>query len=525
MADNIQETSTRALTNVDLTFSKISCTMGSGQLNNNTTADFRVVIEPAADKQSYTLQVYTRLTANYEFMWTGDGTLKVNVKWTGTNGTTQTYAMSMQTQTPLNVSGNQTPYTTPWNGPLTFRGIPAKGASSLNVDIDLDLLRTACAICSDQGNIKYEGPGNTSIYSEIDPGYDHDHYQHYYLNKDISVAAIPLESAPIISNLTNNNKYNSNNGISASTNSISIKWDSNGDAITSSRYRLNGGEWVNSTSLTSATITNLTAGTSYKVEVQSLNGAGSSDILSITVRTKHNIPIVTLDLQNRELNRLIFKWSSNKQLSYIKYELGDGNFATLDVSGTSGTIVVSPLEPKQTVNITIVGIASSTYDSLSSSEVKSSGTTYDIGRITSIGNCIFGESIDINIQSESDEDLQLRIDVDENSSQYDYMVNMPVSKGTFKFTPTQQQLDGFYKCFTNRNYINLLFTLYTNNGTKSWADTAMQKQLTLTGIAKTARVGVNGEPRRSQVWVSINGTPRRAIMWIGDENNKPRRCM
>lgn len=523
MADNIQEASTRALTNIDTTYTGISCTMGSGQLNNNTTADFRVVITPSSDKQSYTLQVYTRLTTNYEFQWTGDGTLNVDVKWTGTDGSTKTYSRSMETQTPLNVAPGDTPYTSPWNGPLTFSGISAKGAKSLNVAIDLDLLRTACSICYEQGNIKYEGPGNTSIYSQIDPGYDHDHYQHYYLTKDISVEDIPLESSPVISNLVNNNKYNNNNSISNSTNSITVGWTSSGDAITSSKYRVNGGDWVNASSLTSTTISNLNAGTSYTIEVQSSNGAGSSAILSTTIRTRHNIPVVTVALESKNLDTLTFKWTSDKDLGTIKYKVGTENFTESTVSGKTGSFTISSLNPKQEIEVVVVGVATLTYDSLSSTEVKTNGTTYDIGRISSIGTCIFGESIDINITSESSATLQLEI---KSSNGATYTMTNTVSKGASKLTFTQAQLDSFYKCFTNQNYINLSFTLTTVlNANKSWKDTVQTKQLTLTGIVKTGRVGVNDSPRRAQIWLSVDGIPRRAIMWVGDANNTPRRCM
>lgn len=333
----------------------------------------------------------------------------------------------------------------------------------------------------------------------------------------------PLLSPPTISNLVNNNPYNNQSGISASTNSISLKWDSTGDAIATSWYKVGNNAWVQLSAVTTCVIPNLSPGTSYTIQVQCSNAAGDGNVLSITVRTRHEAPVVSLSLDSVDLETLTFDWSSNKDLGSTQYKIDSGEWTNLGQTGKGGTFTTKWFDPKTKHTIYFRGVSTSTYDSLSSNESNASGTTYDRAHIQSIGDCTFGVKIDLQLSSESNKLLKLKIWTEGNSRTPEFVFDS-ISKGAFTFTPTQDQLDQMYKCFTNTNSIPIHFLLTTHGDWKDWNDTQSDKSLQLTGIAKTAHIGINNKPRRAQVWQGVDDKPRRAVAWQGVDN-KPRRCI
>ena len=147
----------------------------------------------------------------------------------------------------------------------------------------------------------------------------------------------------------------------------------------------------------------------------------------------------------------------------------------------------------------------------------------DMARITSIGDCIFGNSITINVSKVVTNATKLKIWTTGNSLKPEFEIN--VVNGANTFTPTQEQLDKIYKCFSTGNSVPIYFSLTTTGQWSNWTDDQQSKTLQLTGIAKTSHIGINNTPRRAQVWVGVNGVPRRAVVWVGDSNNKPRRCI
>lgn len=234
-------------------------------------------------------------------------------------------------------------------------------------------------------------------------------------------------------------------------------------------------------------------------------------------------PIVTLEHVSSDLDSLTFKWTSNKPLASSKYKVGTGSWINASGTGTSGNFKVNQLSPETNYTIYFSGVSTSEYGSLNSNEVSSSGTTLDMTRITNIGECIFGNSISVSVRKESDKASKLKVWVTGNSRQPEFEFN--VNDGTNTITFTQDQLDQIYRCFTTSNSVPIYFSLITTGEWSSWTDTQHNKSLQLTGIAKTAHVGIDEQPRRAQVWMGIDGTPRRAIVWIGDGNNIPRRCI
>ena len=469
----------------------VTCT-GSGS-HDWITADFMIQAVPNSSNTAYNFNVYARIDSSGRMSWTGDGDIRV----TYAGNTT-----SKQVQLAMYSSG-----TTKWDGPATF-SLGSPGVLNITISLDLDLTRTT-------GTNGSPGPTHNS---------DGGNLQHFYYNNyNILVGdggLPPLLVAPQISSMVNTNKHNNIDGVSASTNSISISWTESG-TVTNRYYRLNSGSWVSASS-SSITISNLSPGTSYNIDVYSSNSAGSSNVLSISIRTRHSVPVVSLTLDSRKLDSLVFKWTSDKPLISSQYKVDNGSWNSSGY-GTSGTITIDHLIPNTKYNVYFKGVSTIVYDNINSNEASTNGTTIDIARITNIGDCIFGNSISITVSKPATNVSKLKIWTTGNSNKPEFEFN--VSNGVNVFTPTQNQLDLIYRCFTTSNSVPIYFSLTTIGEFDNWYDTQQNKTLQLTGIAKTANIGVNNIPRRSQVFLGINNTPKRAIVWIGDENNKPRRCI
>lgn len=455
------------------------------------TADFMIQAVANSTNTAYDVEVYARIDSGGRMNWTGDGDIRVTC-----NG----QSASAQVQLAMYSSG-----TTEWDGPASF-SFGAPGTVNLNMNFDLDLTRTT----GTNGN---RGPTHNS---------DGGNLQHFYYNNyNITIGdggLPPLLNAPTISGLTNNNQFNNTPGISASTDSISLKWSESGTVI-NRYYRLNGGNWISVNSPT-ITIPNLSSGTIYTIDVYVSNSAGNSNTVSGTIRTRHIEPVVTLTFDSRKLDSLVFKWTSNKALSTSQYRVGNGSWVNSG-TGTSGTITIERLNPNTQYTVYFRGI--STDDSLNSNEISANGTTLDMARITSIDDCIFGNSISVVVNNTTTNTAKLKIWTTGNSNQPEF--EFDVVNGTNTFTPTQAQLDLMYRCFTTSNSIPIYFSLITEGSWQNWTDTQQNKSLQLTGIAKTAHVGVDNVQRRAQTFIGVGNTPKRAIVWIGDENNKPRRCI
>lgn len=478
-----------------------SCTVGGSE--DWVEADFKFVVKPDLDEAKYSVKVYVRIHTEYNMQWSGDAKLKVTC-----NGVSASKSVDLGMHSS---SGG----TTSWDGPVSFLFDGSDDLTLKFTTVDLDLTPTT-------GTNGKPGITHTS---------DNGNLTHFkFSNYSIDVSSIPLTQPPVISNLTNTNQYNKQNGVSASTKSISLKWTSSGDAIATSYYRIGStGTWTKASATTSQKIEGLKAGTSYTIYVYSENSAGKSGTLSLTVRTRHDIPVVTLSLASINLESLTFNWTSNKSLASCQYKVDEGAWTNLGQTGTSGSFTTSGFNPKSDHVIYFKGVSTSTYDSLSSSEVNANGTTADIAHIGTIGECIFGLGIyiDIPIPTEADQVqylLKLQIWTIGNSLSPLFEFDN-ITPGLFTFNPTQEQLDNMYKCFTNTNDIPIHFLLYTHGETKDWVDVEHNKTLNLTGIAKTAHIGVDNKPRRAQAFIGIDNVPRRSVVWVGDENNIPRRCI
>lgn len=229
-------------------------------------------------------------------------------------------------------------------------------------------------------------------------------------------------------------------------------------------------------------------------------------------------PVVSLTYESNDIDTLSFKWSSDKDLATAEYKINSGSWISTS-TGRTGIINISNLTPNTQYTVYFRGKV----NGLNSNEVSATGTTLDVARIVSIGDCVFGQSITINISKSISNTTLLKIWTAGNN--LEPLFEMNVVNGNNVFTPTQEQLDLMYRCFSNSNSIPINFSLITVGKETNWTDLVQQKSLQLTGIVKTAHVGIGNTPKRAQALLGIDNKPRRAIFWIGDNNNKPRRCI
>lgn len=342
-------------------------------------------------------------------------------------------------------------------------------------------------------------------------------------------SSITTTTPPQISNLKNTNPYNSQQNVSASTTSISVSWtQSGGSTATYGQYSLNGGSsWTNfgSSPYTSGTISGLTPGTNYSVDIRSGNAAGTSNSLHMSIRTRHNAPVVTITGITAELEALNVSWSSDKDMESVQYQLNgtSGEWVTSGNTGKSGTFRIPNLNYNTEYTVYLRGTSTSTYDSLLSNTVNSSERTLDISHITNISNIIFGMSFTVTIVAESDNDMSLRIWTEGNERVAE-VTYTPTERSNI-ITFTQDQLDEIYKTYPMANTVEVHFVLSTIGENTIYDDEQEDTVITLTGIARTAHIGMGSIPKRADAFIGTLTGTKRCVVWIGDEDGTPRRCI
>ena len=396
---------------------------------------------------------------------------------------------------------------TQWNGGLY--GLGKVTLTSRNLTTSCVLYLWLKSNCDCNGNIAGVIPANPSIVQTI------------YLT------APEAGNKPADPVLTNNNKYTNpstglQNNVSASTNSLTIgvstsDWGKPDEARIYWSCDKGGGSG-NLAKASEFTISNLNPGTTYTVSVYLQNSRGASSTATITIRTRHSNPTVTLTLSDVDLEQLIFDWTSNINLKSTEYKIDDGEWIDLGQTETSGTFTAQWFDPKTEHTIYFRGVSMDSLDALDSNEASATGTTHDRAHITSIGECIFGLDISLEIASESDKQLMIEVWTEGNDLSPRFTFDdIGVGDRTWTFSPTQDQLDQMYRCYPKANTIPIHFLITTHGEWKDWQDTQQDETLTLTGIAKTAHVGdESNKPRRCQVWVGDESDkPRRAVCWVG----------
>lgn len=393
------------------------------------------------------------------------------------------------------------------------------GDFSGSITVDLNDGAEYCYLamrCAQYEDTDYgSGGSHCTISSDADhdPGYE------------IPGTRVTLDTtkAPVISNLRNTNPYNGHTSVSASTNSISFAFDSTGEDAPTNTYYSFGDYWreIDNAAL-SATLTGYQPGTTVKFNVMGSNEAGNSNILNGVIRTRYENPVVSATVVGSGLESLTVNWSSTRPLKQLDYSIA-GGYEIIQLNGeTSGQLTLTGLSPNTRYPIYINGTSTDEYDTLGSETITIYGTTASIPTITNISSIIHGQSFKITVKNLSKLSTTIKIWVSGNSVRLDKSIDT-TTNGDVTVTLSESEWDKVYRSFPKQNTHTLYAQLVTH-ASKDYSDSQKSKTITLTGIQKTAHIGVSNKPRRCQVYIGVNNKPRRCVSWVG-VNNIPKRTI
>ena len=389
------------------------------------------------------------------------------------------------------------------------------GDFSGTIHVDLNDGATECYLAMRCAQYEDTGGNSCTISSaaDSDPGYE------------IPGTRITLDTTdpPVISNLRNTNPYNGHTSISASMDSISFAFDSTGEDAPTKTYYSFGDYWREIPNAgTSHSISGYQPGTTVKFNVMGSNEAGNSNILDGVIRTRYENPVVTATVVGSGLESLTVNWSSTRPLKQLDYSIA-GGYEIIQLNGDkSGTITLTGLSPNTRYPIYINGTSTDEYDTLGSETITIYGTTASIPTITNISAITHGQSFTITVNNPSKLSTTIKIWVSGNSVRLDKSIDT-TTNGSVTVTLSESEWDKVYRSFPKQNTHTLYAQLVTH-ASKDYSDSQKSKTITLTGIQKTAHIGVSNKPRRCQVYIGIDGKPRRCVSWVG-VNNTPKRTI
>ena len=346
---------------------------------------------------------------------------------------------------------------------------------------------------------------------------------------------------PVMKSLSNENKYNNNSSISASTNSIKVGYttSTSGDSPTALYYSLNGASWAYTTG-NPFEITGLSAGTTYVIHVYGSNEAGSSNSISTTIRTRHNIPTISTEMGEAGIDSFELLWESNRpcqQISYIireknpDYGWNDGwsEWVYVDLpSLSSGTLVIEGVEPGKEYEVQACVLSTAAYDSLwSDRSAILDQATLEPAYLSGSFDYIFGENFENEKINPSEKDnfiCYYHEDDLENPIVYRNLTN--AKNESLSIEPTDSEWDTFYKLLEGvSTSMNIVIRISTETEDGDIYYNEYSGTLTLTGNMKTIHIGCPSMVDRSKGWIEEEGERVRCVSWVGGLDNKPYRCI
>lgn len=217
--------------------------------------------------------------------------------------------------------------------------------------------------------------------------------------------------------------------------------------------------------------------------------------------------ITSHSISSSGLNNIKVNWGADSNCDAVQYSLNGGSW----VGASGNPYTINGLNPNTSYSIkTRVRRKDSGLWTESSAIT---GTTKDIGKISSVNNFNHGDSTVVNITNPSGSSLSLAMKIGNIQIQ-----SKSVSAGNNTISFSDTELDNIYKLYGSGNTLTATFILttagsYTNSKTCT---------ITLKGNQKTTYVGSSGR-KRAKVYVGVNGSVKRAVVWIG--NNGRKRCI
>lgn len=229
-------------------------------------------------------------------------------------------------------------------------------------------------------------------------------------------------------------------------------------------------------------------------------------------------PTLTVSIASQEAESIYMNWKSDLAISEVQiYDSTNTNLLRSVVvdSKKTGTVYMDKLVANTSYTYYL---RVKTTAGVWSDKKSISAKTKSVAALTSSADLTFGTSLSVSKTNDSglNDDLYFYV----NDTFIKKVENIGNSV-TVSFTDSE--LDTMYKLFGNKNTASTKVLILTKGETQNYSSYRIGT-LTLTGIAKTAHIGVNQRSKRGMVWIGVNKVPKRAVVWIG-VNGTPKRCI
>lgn len=237
---------------------------------------------------------------------------------------------------------------------------------------------------------------------------------------------------------------------------------------------------------------------------------------SVTIPVLVETPkINSLSLKSRTLDSLTFSYSLEKAADTVYYKLSTASSYTKIASNSkSGSFTVKNLTPNKsyTINFRARNTSGSTNKDANKNV---SGTTYDVGKISSLNNFEHGSNVSVSITNPSGSSLSLNMKIGSTT-----IFTKTVNTGNNTITFTDDQLDGIYKKYGNANSVTATFVLTTDSDYTN----SKNCTITLTGNQKNGYKKIDDIWLRCKRYKKINNNWHRVVRWIKINGNW-KRCI
>lgn len=227
---------------------------------------------------------------------------------------------------------------------------------------------------------------------------------------------------------------------------------------------------------------------------------------------------ISVSENSKDINTIKINWSSNANISSVKYSIDNGTSysAYKGVNAKSGTVIISGLEASTTYKIKIR--IKRKDNSLETTSNTLTIKTYDYAKFTNLNNYNFADSVEISKNNESALNNNLEVYIND-----EMILSRNNIENIYDLIFTQEELDKIYKKYGNSNTVMAKYNLITVCNNVIYTDT-QERNIVLTGNAKTSRININNTNKRAKVYININGVIKEAIVWVG-VNGTPKRCI
>lgn len=237
---------------------------------------------------------------------------------------------------------------------------------------------------------------------------------------------------------------------------------------------------------------------------------------SVTIPVLVETPkINSLSLKSRTLDSLTFSYSLEKAADTVYYKLSTASSYTKIASNSkSGSFTVKNLTPNKsyTINFRARNTSGSTNKDANKNV---SGTTYDVGKISSLNNFEHGSNVSVSITNPSGSSLSLNMKIGSTT-----IFTKTVNTGNNTITFTDDQLDEIYKKYGNANSVTATFVLTTDSDYTN----SKNCTITLTGNQKNGYKKIDDIWLRCKRYKKINNNWHRVVRWIKINGNW-KRCI